>query len=105
MAWRVTYYELLGIAADERDPAVIEDAAVRRSSRVRVHQLTRAGECARLLGVIAEALLILLDPVRRAAYDRGLRAWPRRPAPGRKVRRTGCAEKAPPCDVRLVFRE
>ncbi len=87
-----TYYELLGISADERDPAVIEEAAVCRSSRVRVYQLTREPECTRLLGAIAEALSTLLDPVRRAAYDRGLRAPQRRPPASRR------------CDVRLVVR-
>jgi hypothetical protein len=67
-----THYQLLGISADERDPAVIEAWAVRLAGQVRAHQLTREPECTRLLGAIAGALVTLLDPVQRAAYDRGL---------------------------------
>ena len=95
-----THYELLGIAVDERDPGVIEEAAVRRSGQVRAYQLTREAECTRLLGAIARAVDVLLDPARRAEYDRGLGKPPgatpaRHPAP--------VAAAAPrACDVRLV---
>jgi len=96
-----TLYQLLGIAADERDPRVIEEAAVRRSGQVRAYQLTREAECTRLLAAIARAVDILLDPARRAEYDRSLGKPPaatpaRPPAP--------VAAAAPrACDVRLVF--
>jgi hypothetical protein len=65
-----TYYDLLGIAANETDRRFIQEAAIRRISQIRIYQ---AGpyeqECVRLLNEIAEAETILLDPARRKAYD------------------------------------
>ncbi len=81
-----TYYQLLGISRDERDPGVIEEAALRRSSQVRPYQLTREPECTATLNEIALALSTLLDPVRRRDYDRLLGGGPAT------------------CDVRLVYR-
>lgn len=65
-----THYQLLGIAADEADPEVIEEAAIRQSTHVRSYQSGQyARECARILNEIALARVTLLDPVKRRAYD------------------------------------
>lgn len=110
-----THYEFLGISADERDPGVIEEAALRRANQVRAYQLTCEHECTRLLGIIAEALLTLLDPARRHAYDRGLDQAAGPPAPGGPPGRLpqslalapvpGDRRPSPACDVELVLRE
>jgi hypothetical protein len=121
-----TYYEVLDISPDEQDPKVIEEAALRCSGQVRAYQLTRESECIQRLNEIAQALITLLDPVRRREYDLGL-AKPLSPAlserrpPGRRatpVLRRG--KSAPPAsgedtlvllisyggtwDVKLVYR-
>src|SRR3954454_22464163 len=67
-----THYRLLGISPSERDPDVLEEAALARAARARAYQLTRPLECTRLLNDIARALTTLLDPIRRAEYDAGL---------------------------------
>jgi hypothetical protein len=69
-----TWYQFLGVAVNERDPSVLEQAAVNRSSQVRVYQLIRTSETTWLLNQIAQALAILLDPVKRQEYDAGLKA-------------------------------
>jgi hypothetical protein len=69
-----THYQLLGIAPDEDDPEVIDEAAIRQTAHVRMYQSgPQAQECSRLLNEIALARATLLDPVRRRAYDAGLR--------------------------------
>jgi hypothetical protein len=121
-----TYYQLLDISPDERDTQVIEEAAIRCSSHVRAYQLTRESECILRLNEIAQALITLLDPVRRRAYDLSL-ARPVSPASserrphGRRASpvllRGKSAPPNPgedtlvllisdggPCDVRLVYR-
>jgi hypothetical protein len=68
-----THYQLLGIAPGEQDPEVIDAAAQRQSAFVRTFQEgEHAEEATRILGEIAEACAVLLDPERRAAYDRQL---------------------------------
>jgi hypothetical protein len=69
-----TWYQLLGVAANERDPSVLEQAAINRSSQVRVYQLVRTPETTWLLNQIAQALATLLNPVKRQEYDAGLKA-------------------------------
>jgi hypothetical protein len=110
-----TYYQVLDISPDEHDPRVIEEAALGRSGQVRAYQLTRESECTLRLNEIAQALITLLDPVRRREYDRGLGKLPRPAAPERRppprrtatlgegtlVLRTGDVEA---CDVKLVYR-
>ncbi|MCL6501221.1 MAG: hypothetical protein K6T86_00965 [Pirellulales bacterium] len=68
-----THYQLLGIAPGEQDPEVIDAAAQRQSAFVRTFQEgEHAEEATRILGEIAEACAVLIDPERRAAYDRQL---------------------------------
>ncbi len=83
-----TYYQVLNISPDERDPKVIEDAALRCSSDARAYQLTRESECTRRLNEIALAMITLLDPICRRDYDKAL---------GRSSARNQN------CDVRLVY--
>ena len=73
-----SYYQILGISPEERDPQVIEEAALHCSSEVRVYQVAREMECALELNEIARALNTLLDPAQRQAYDLRL-ATPRVP--------------------------
>jgi hypothetical protein len=65
-----TYYQLLGIAATETDRRVIEEAAIRRISQIRIYQGgPYERECIRLLNEIAAAETTLLHPARRQAYN------------------------------------
>jgi formylglycine-generating enzyme required for sulfatase activity len=67
-----THYQLLGISPEERDPRVIEEAALDRSAIVRIFQIAHPDECVRLLSEITRALDTLLDPVKRRQYDEQL---------------------------------
>jgi hypothetical protein len=67
-----TPYQVLDISPAERDPKVIEEAALRCSSHVRAYQLTCELECDLRLNEIAQALITLLDPVCRVEHDRSL---------------------------------
>lgn len=68
-----THYQLLGLDPRERDPQVVEQALLDRVEQVRVHQTgPYAEECAQILTELAWAGEVLLDPKRRAAYDRDL---------------------------------
>jgi hypothetical protein len=64
-----TYYQVLDVSPHEHDPKVIEEAALRCSGHVRNYQLTHEAECTLRLNEIAQALITLLDPVRRREYD------------------------------------
>jgi hypothetical protein len=122
-----TPYQVLDIAPEECDPKVIEDAALRCSSRVRAYQLTCEVECVRRLNEIAQALITLLDRVCRGEYDRDL---VKRSIPTKSERRSpakqdvsllprgkdapSTPEEGPlklhlddrgACDVRLVYRK
>lgn len=122
-----THYQVLGISPDERDPKMIEEAALRCSSQVRAYQLTCESECALRLNEIAQALITLLDPVCRREYDQGL-SKPPSPAQSerwlfarRKAPVLPRGKEAPPtteectlvlhlgdegtCDVKLVYRK
>jgi len=70
-----TYYQLLGIVAEEEDREVIEEAAMRQTAHLRNYQAgANARECARLLTEVAQARLTLLNPAKRQAYDAKLAA-------------------------------
>jgi hypothetical protein len=121
-----TYYQVLDVSPEEHDPKVIEEAAFRCHSRVRIYQLTREAECIVRMNEIAQALNTLLDPIRRREYDLSLAKPPsptvpeRRPAGERDTRVLRQAKSAPPaprkearvppfrdgerCDVKLVYR-
>ena len=65
-----THYQLLGIAPDEQDAEVIEEAAIRQSTHLRAYQIgPHAADCTRLLNEISLARATLLNPAKRKAYD------------------------------------
>src|SRR3954463_4026214 len=65
-----TLYQLLGISAEETDPEVIDEAAIRQTTHVRAYQLGEyATECVQLLNEIAQARSVLLNPAKRRKYD------------------------------------
>jgi hypothetical protein len=65
-----TYYQLLGIAPSELDPAAIAAAADRQLARLRPHAAgPRAEECRRIEAEVVQARHTLLDPVARLRYD------------------------------------
>jgi len=69
------HYRLLGIDMFEADAEVIEHAADRQMAHLRTHQTGQQGPFSqKLLNEVAAAKLELLQPDRRAAYDRRLRA-------------------------------
>ena len=76
-----THYRLLGVSKDEGNRLVIEEAVIRQTTYLRTYQLgTRAQICTQLLEEIAQAGRVLLDPVKRKAYDSQLEsAVPKRP--------------------------
>jgi hypothetical protein len=78
-----TYYDLLGLASDESNPETIEQAALRRMRKVRLHQIGPHSDLSQeVLDELGRARLILKDPHRRADYDAKLRArGNRRPSP------------------------
>jgi hypothetical protein len=76
-----THYQLLGVAPDEADPEVINEAALRQASHVRTYQAgPHADVCTRLLTEIAQARKTLLNPEKRREYDAQLAAPPTPPA-------------------------
>src|SRR5262245_12328883 len=65
-----THYQLLAIQPDEKDPEVIEEAAVRQTTHVRTYQIGQhSALCTRILNEIAQARRTLLDPAKRTEYD------------------------------------
>jgi hypothetical protein len=95
-----TYYQLLGLRPNETDPYTIEEAAIRRTSRIRMYQTSAyMRECVQLLNELAEAEATLVNPAKRQRYDAQLQeeeGEPTSPQP-RAVRRS---RTAPP-DVAL----
>ncbi len=68
------HYRLLGIAAFEESPTVIENAADQRMAHLRTFQTGRhGGESQRLLNEVAAARICLLNSAKKAAYDQQLR--------------------------------
>ncbi len=68
-----TYYRLLGIDEGEDDPEVIEEAALRQQSHLRIYQMGQHSALAtKLLNEVAQARSILLNPAKRKAYERSL---------------------------------
>src|SRR5262245_34212128 len=68
-----THYQLLGVAPNETDAEVIDEAAVRQTTHVRAYQIgPHAAECTKVLNEIAQAKLVLLNPAKRKAYDEQL---------------------------------
>ncbi|MEE8451346.1 MAG: hypothetical protein V3R99_05500, partial [Thermoguttaceae bacterium] len=68
------HYRLLAICPFEDDPAVIENAADQRMAHLRSVQSGRHGVLSQeLLNQVAAANLCLLNPEKKAAYDRQLR--------------------------------
>jgi hypothetical protein len=65
-----THYQLLGVAPEEKDLEIIEEAALGRTAHLRTYQSgEHAAECAKLLNEIAQAVLVLRDPSKRKEYD------------------------------------
>jgi len=65
-----TYYQLLGIAPNETDAEVIQEAALRQASHIRTYQTGRyAKESQALLNEIGQAKVTLLNPEKRKEYD------------------------------------
>ncbi|MBC8873425.1 MAG: hypothetical protein H8E44_28645 [Planctomycetes bacterium] len=87
------YYQLLGVEPGETNALMISTSAERAAARVRsIRPGPRAAEWAKVLDEIASAKNCLMDPTRRAQYDRQLAAVRpgttggyRRPAPRDKT--------------------
>lgn len=70
-----TRYRLLGVAAFESDPDVIEAAADQRMAHVRTYQTGKHGAISqRILNDLADARLTLLNLAKKTAYDAELRS-------------------------------
>src|SRR5262245_48371285 len=68
------HYRLLGIAAFEDDPDVIDNAAARQMAHLKTFKASKyAADSQRLLSEISAAKLCLLSPESKAAYDVKLR--------------------------------
>ena len=69
------HYRLLGIERFEPDEEVMRDAAEQRMAHVRTYQLGQYSELSqKILNELAAAKACLLDPQKKAIYDRQLRA-------------------------------
>jgi hypothetical protein len=69
------HYRLLGLELFEDDPDVISDAAQQRMAHVRSYQLGQYMALSQqILNELAAAKVCLLDPQKKAEYDRQLRA-------------------------------
>jgi formylglycine-generating enzyme required for sulfatase activity len=88
------HYRLLGISLYEQAPGVIENAADQRMAHLRNFQTGKhVAESQRLLNEVAAAKLALLNPAKKAAYDKSLRArLPVRDATA-KVSETGSVDQ------------
>ena len=70
------HYRLLGIERFESDQEVIRDGAEQRMAHVRTYQLGQYSELSqKILNELAAAKACLLDPQKKTAYDRQLRAF------------------------------
>jgi len=68
-------YRLLGLRPLESDPEVIQNAVDRQTLHLRTYQLGKHSEVSeRLLNEVAAASLTLLNPAKKAEYDRRLAA-------------------------------
>jgi hypothetical protein len=68
------HYRLLGLTLFEDNPEVIRDAATQRIAHVRTYQLGPHADVSQcILNDLASAKVCLSDPVKKAAYDAGLR--------------------------------
>ncbi len=111
------YYRLLGIKLFEEDVDVIEAAADQRMAHVHTYQHGKYGEsCHILLTKLSSARVCLLNPLKKAAYDRMLRQKatletekslpPKAKKPARRRRRSaGQASSPPPAPPPLVEEE
>ena len=94
-----THYDLLGLSPDESDPATIDQAALRRMSKVRQHQIGPHSDQSQ--EILSELARVPPDPdgpgppgrVRRQAPIAGRR--PPRSTPPRRCSRTRCTRPAP----------
>ncbi len=69
------YYRLLGLELFEEHPDVVRDAADQRMAHVRTYQLGQYAEYSQtILNELAAARACLLDPDKKAQYDREVRA-------------------------------
>ena len=64
-------HELLGVRANERDPHVLEEAALRRTEQIRRYQMKFPIEANQLLSEVATALNLLLDQPPRIGIPEG----------------------------------
>ena len=65
-----THYQLFALSPDEKDQEVIETAVLQRTSYVRNEQSGPcAGHAKKILDELAEAALVLRDPLKRRRYD------------------------------------
>ena len=81
------FYRLLGIKPFEADPDVIQSAADQRMLHLRSYQTGKHADMSqRLLNEVAMANVCLLNPAKKAAYDRQLAAELQRPLPTAQLR-------------------
>ncbi|OAI50963.1 hypothetical protein AYO44_05225 [Planctomycetaceae bacterium SCGC AG-212-F19] len=76
-----THYQLLGVSPEEQNATVIREAALRQTNHLRTYQSgPNAQTCAKLLNEVAHAQIVLIDPIKRKAYDATLaNAAPKNP--------------------------
>jgi hypothetical protein len=69
------HYRLLGLARFEADADVIESGADRQMAHVQRHKIgAHSAASQQVLNELAAARIVLLNPVKKAAYDQALRA-------------------------------
>lgn len=94
------YYRLLAIELFESDADVIEGAADQRMAHVRTFQTGQNSALSqRILNELSAAKLCLLDPQKKAEYDRQLQAKTSPPAPPRGVANAGAQPPLQPLPI------
>lgn len=87
------HYRLLALQPFEDNLATIEHAADARMAHLRTLQSGRYSElCQKLLNEVASAKVCLLNPQRKAEYDRALRALLSSSAPGASIHSANSAQ-------------
>jgi len=77
------HYQLLGLERFAVDRALIQQAADGQTRRAQMHQREHPALCREVLDTINAARICLLNPMRKADYDRALRKVLKLPEPSR----------------------
>ncbi|MEK6233957.1 MAG: hypothetical protein N2C14_04535, partial [Planctomycetales bacterium] len=92
----ITHYRLLGIANQEDNLNVIQEAADRQMAHLKSHQAGKySKQSQQLLNEVAKACQTLLQPESKKAYDQQLKSSSAKPAPSKPTPSEPAVQAAP----------